>query len=110
MKGKVLLVIGFGVGYVLGARAGRKRYEQIVSVVQGVWENPLIQKQTHKVQDYAADRIGDIGGAVTERIKRTVTGSKGSAARAAAETGTADGATKAPASGATGRSAESGAS
>src|SRR3546814_17314066 len=29
MKGKVGLVIGLAAGYVLGARAGRERYEQI---------------------------------------------------------------------------------
>ena len=29
MRGKVGLVIGLGVGYVLGTRAGRERYEQI---------------------------------------------------------------------------------
>ncbi len=29
MKGKIGLVVGLGVGYVLGTRAGRERYEQI---------------------------------------------------------------------------------
>ena len=29
MKGKVGLVVGLSVGYVLGTRAGRERYEQI---------------------------------------------------------------------------------
>ena len=29
MKGKILFVVGLGVGYVLGTRAGRERYEQI---------------------------------------------------------------------------------
>lgn len=29
MKGKILFIAGLGVGYVLGTRAGRERYEQI---------------------------------------------------------------------------------
>ncbi len=34
MAFKTGLVIGFGAGYVLGARAGRERYDQIVSVAK----------------------------------------------------------------------------
>jgi hypothetical protein len=72
MKGKLLFVVGLGVGYVLGTRAGRRRYEQIRSVAQKVWESPAVQKPVHSMQDYAADRVGDLGGAVTESIKRAV--------------------------------------
>ena len=73
MKGKVLFVVGMGVGYVLGTRAGRRRYEQIKSAWLHVWESPTVQKQVHSAQDYAADRIGDLGSLVTENIKRAVT-------------------------------------
>lgn len=73
MKGKVLFVVGLGVGYVLGTRAGRRRYEQIKSAWLHVWESPAVQKQVHSAQDYAADRIGDLGSLVTENIKRAVT-------------------------------------
>jgi hypothetical protein len=72
MKGKLLFVVGLGVGYVLGTRAGRRRYEQIRSVAQKVWESPAVQKPVHSMQDYAADRVGDLGGAVTESIKHAV--------------------------------------
>lgn len=78
MKGKLLFVVGLGVGYVLGTRAGRRRYEQIKSAAIKVWDSPAVQKPVHSMQDYAADRIGDLGGAVTESLKRAVTGSGGS--------------------------------
>jgi hypothetical protein len=39
MKGKIALVVGGAAGYVLGARAGRERYEQIVSQARGLWQN-----------------------------------------------------------------------
>lgn len=76
MKGKVLFVVGLGAGYVLGARAGRARYEQIKSAWLKVWGSPVVQKQVHTVQDFTADRIGDLGDAVTANLKRAVTKTK----------------------------------
>ncbi|GAB3610271.1 hypothetical protein GCM10027414_23970 [Humibacter ginsengiterrae] len=81
MKGKVLFVVGLGAGYVLGTRAGRQRYEQIKSAWLKVWDSPVVRKQVHSVQDYTADRIGDLGTVVTENIKRAVTKSNGSASK-----------------------------
>lgn len=37
MRGKAGLVVGLAVGYVLGSRAGRQRYEQIKSQALKVW-------------------------------------------------------------------------
>jgi hypothetical protein len=44
MKFKTGLVIGIGVGYVLGARAGRERYEQLKSVLDSVTSNRQVRK------------------------------------------------------------------
>ena len=41
-----IFIIGFAVGYVVGARAGRERYEQIVKTSRKVAENPTVQKAT----------------------------------------------------------------
>ncbi|WP_344791893.1 hypothetical protein [Gryllotalpicola daejeonensis] len=70
MKGKLLFVTGLAVGYVLGARAGRKRYEQIASAANKVWQSPGIQRQVHAAQDYAAARVGDIPGAVFDGVRK----------------------------------------
>ncbi|GAA4783340.1 MULTISPECIES: hypothetical protein [Microbacterium] len=53
MRGKLGLVIGLGVGYVLGTRAGRERYEQIKDKAEEVWELPVVQKQVAKAKDLA---------------------------------------------------------
>ena len=45
MAGKLTLLAGFGAGYVLGARAGRDRYDQIVGKARGVWEDPRVQEK-----------------------------------------------------------------
>ena len=74
MKGRLLFVTGLAVGYVLGARAGRKRYEQIASAANKVWQSPGIQKQVHAAQDYAAARVGDIPGAVFDGVRKLATG------------------------------------
>lgn len=36
-------VLGLGVGYVLGARAGRQRYDQIVRIYRKVADHPMVQ-------------------------------------------------------------------
>ena len=56
MKGKVLFVVGLGVGYVLGTRAGRERYEQIKSQAQSVWRSPKVQEKATQAQDYAREK------------------------------------------------------
>lgn len=38
------LLVGFGVGYVLGSKAGRERYEQIRRTWNGVTGNPTVQR------------------------------------------------------------------
>ncbi|SDN41230.1 hypothetical protein [Geodermatophilus sp. DSM 45219] len=44
VMGRLSLGLGFGVGYVLGARAGRDRYEQIKQAAAGLMERPEVQQ------------------------------------------------------------------
>ncbi len=53
MRGKAGLVIGLAVGYVLGTRAGRERYEQIKDQARKVWNMAPVQEQVGKVKDFA---------------------------------------------------------
>ena len=53
MRGKVGLVIGLAAGYVLGARAGRERYEQIKAQVDKVWNLEPVQAQVGKAKEFA---------------------------------------------------------
>ncbi|HEY5223080.1 MAG TPA: hypothetical protein VIJ18_08580 [Microbacteriaceae bacterium] len=77
MKGKLLFVAGAAVGYVFGARAGRKRYEQIKSAAQAVWETDGVQHQVHQVQDFAAQRVGEVPGALLNGAKKAFAGISG---------------------------------
>ena len=44
MKFRMGLVIGLGVGYVLGAKAGRERYEQIMTGASKLRSNESVKK------------------------------------------------------------------
>ena len=66
MKGKILFVVGVGVGYVLGTRAGRERYEQIRAAAEKVWNQPSVQQGVGTVKDFASARVGDLGDTVLD--------------------------------------------
>ncbi len=51
--GKISFLAGVGVGYVLGAAAGRQRYEQIKTAAAKTWNNPKVQQGVDAAQDQA---------------------------------------------------------
>jgi hypothetical protein len=50
MAGNLKLVAGLAAGYVLGARAGRERYERIVEASRRLAERPEVREFTGKVR------------------------------------------------------------
>lgn len=48
---KTGLIVGFGVGYVLGAKAGRERYEEIRRAWQDFTGNPRLQEAVERGKD-----------------------------------------------------------
>ena len=54
MKPRILiLAVGVAVGYVLGAREGRERYEQMKGKVIALWEDPRVARARRDVEAYA---------------------------------------------------------
>jgi hypothetical protein len=72
MKGKILFVVGLGVGYVLGTRAGRERYEQIRKAAERVWNRPEVQQGVDTVKDFAKTRVGDLSETVLDGVKSLI--------------------------------------
>jgi hypothetical protein len=72
MRGKLLFVTGIAVGYVLGARAGRKRYEQIKSAAESVWNTPTVQKGVDSAREFAFARVGDVSDTLLDGAKKLV--------------------------------------
>ncbi|WP_449276871.1 YtxH domain-containing protein [Leucobacter sp. GX24907] len=57
MRGKVAFVLGAAVGYVLGTRAGRERYEQIKRGTKAAWESAPVQQGVDTVQGVVGDQL-----------------------------------------------------
>jgi hypothetical protein len=70
MKGKILLVVGIGVGYVLGARAGRERYEDIKRVAGNLWNDPRVQRQVDEAEGFVKDKAPEVAGLVAKGAKK----------------------------------------
>ena len=51
MKRRKYLFLGLAIGYVLGAKAGRERYEQIRKIAIGIAENPPIRQFLDEMKD-----------------------------------------------------------
>jgi hypothetical protein len=66
MKFRFGMILGFIAGYVLGAKAGKERYEQIMRAARGFMGTETVQKVTDLGKDYlsngmtmASERIRD---------------------------------------------------
>jgi len=55
---KTGIVVGFAVGYYLGAKAGRERYEQLRRVVEGLPVGTVVEK-TGAIVDLVVERFRD---------------------------------------------------
>lgn len=70
---KLTIVAAFGAGYVLGARAGRERYDQIASKTQDVWRDPRVQRKASQAQDVAAQKAYQAASVVGEKAAHAAT-------------------------------------
>jgi hypothetical protein len=55
-KSLLIIAVGLGVGYILGARAGRERYDLIVEKATGVWEDPRVARARREAARYAREQ------------------------------------------------------
>jgi hypothetical protein len=84
MAGKLSLLVGFGVGYVLGARSGRQRYDQIAGKAQQVWRDPRVQEKAGQAQQVVQQKAGQAGQVVKEKVTSASSSSEDRAAGAPA--------------------------
>jgi hypothetical protein len=72
MRGKILIVAGLAVGYVLGARAGRERYEEIKRAATKFWNDPRVQHQVENVEEFAKDKAPEVAEFISDNAKKVV--------------------------------------
>ena len=53
---KLLVLVAGGIGYVLGTKAGRERYEQMRGAVDMVKNDPRVQEKAHQAADLAKEK------------------------------------------------------
>lgn len=68
MRYKMTFAVGFAAGYVLGARAGRERYEQISRAVRGLSESPTVQSAAGVLQAQASTLVDNAKQTVLQRL------------------------------------------
>lgn len=101
MRRKAAFFTGFAAGYVMGARAGRERYEQLREAARSMLNQPHVRETVQTLQDVGGEaaetarqrageaaeaarhKAGEMGGKVTERVSpgrgREATGYDGAA-------------------------------
>ncbi|MDH6235527.1 YtxH domain-containing protein [Cryobacterium sp. CG_9.6] len=88
MRGKLLFIMGGLVGYVLGARAGRKRYDQIKAGATDLWNAPPVQRRVTEARDLGLELVGDVPGVLYDAGKKIVTSVAGKSSSKNTATGT----------------------
>ena len=83
--GKLGMVVGAAVGYVLGAKAGRERYEQITASARQLLDKPQVKKvvdsvpgglgaRVEQVANRAADKVAQAGDKVASGTSGSTSG------------------------------------
>ena len=70
MRGRLGMFIGFGAGYVLGAKAGRDRYEQLRRLYENVQASPAFQKATGKAKNAVGSGLGQAKDLASESVSK----------------------------------------
>ena len=78
---KTPLLAAAAIGYVLGSRAGRERYEQIRTAARKIAGDPRVQAASHTAQDAVAaqathaaevakDKVTDAASTAADKVRR----------------------------------------
>lgn len=51
MRMRLGIMIGFGIGYLRGAKAGRERYEQLMASAGRFWQSPKVEQFREKATE-----------------------------------------------------------
>ena len=74
---KLTSVVGMGVAYVLGAKAGRERYEQLRKWMSAAGDSPAMRDAKRKVKDAASAVAGQARDKAAEGLSNAVSSALG---------------------------------
>ncbi|SDR81707.1 hypothetical protein SAMN04488570_0466 [Nocardioides scoriae] len=98
MINKLALLAAGGVGYVLGAKAGRERYEQLRESYEKVKNDPRVQEKAQQAVDIAREKapvvkekVAETAGAAKDAAQDKVAAARSTSSDGAASEADADG-------------------
>ncbi|MFF8269111.1 YtxH domain-containing protein [Streptomyces sp. NPDC016562] len=68
MRYKVTFVVGLTLGYVLGSRAGRERYEQLKKSAREISKNPAVRNAAESAGQTGRQFAGKAFAAVSDKV------------------------------------------
>ena len=81
MMGKLSLLAGAAIGYVLGAKAGHQRYEQMMGRAAKAWSSDPVQMKLETAKDAVrtkapmiAEKVGEAAKVTRSKLKDKTTG------------------------------------
>jgi hypothetical protein len=81
-------IVGLGAGFVLGARSGRERYEQISAKAQQLWRDPRVQEKADQAQQVVSAKAAQTGSAVKDKVASATASHKATSGSAGSGSGT----------------------
>jgi hypothetical protein len=87
MTGNLKLLTGLAAGYILGARAGRERYERIAEATRRLAERPEVRELTGKVRSGLGAGLEKAVGTASDRLQQVRGEDRGPGGQSQAETG-----------------------
>jgi hypothetical protein len=76
MRGKVMFLGGLAAGFVLGSRAGRQAYDELVRTARKLKDSPSVQEAAGVIQAQATKLYEQGKGTVVDKISGTRFGDK----------------------------------
>jgi RNA polymerase primary sigma factor len=65
-------IVGFGLGYVQGAKAGRQRYEQIQQKMKKLSDSPAVKKAIEPMKPMVSAKLESVLHTLHEREKKVI--------------------------------------
>lgn len=59
MKTRLAFVVGAGLGYVFGTRAGREKYERLAARANDLWQHPRVQQGVSGAEESLKSVVND---------------------------------------------------
>ena len=84
---KLFTLAAVATGYVLGARAGRERYQQISTQAQRLWQDPRVQKAAAEAKNVAAQQAPVVKGKMADVTGKVTGKTNGKASSSTSSTG-----------------------